>query len=177
MEKSVKSMLNRRASLLHRHNQNVPSQHETITKLGDFLGQTILSSMSPLAKKLMGVETQFPVPPKTLWISPSDRVDCKIMLTPPPNIEVIKALTHEGILEIGSMLERKVEEDCESKLKVARKEVEDFERFEFLIWISTPKTIFGIFFNIIVVVRDCHKLVQTSLQSLLKTHTLKVFSS
>lgn len=131
MDKSVKSMLNRRTSYLHKDNKTVPAHHETMSNLGTILGETVLNEMSPLAKEMMGIDTPFPVAPKTLWISPNDRINNDIFLRPPPNEDVIKALAHEGILEIGTTLEERMEEHFQSRIKAMKKEVEDFERFVF----------------------------------------------
>lgn len=129
MDESVKKILNRRASLLRSDNKTVPGHHETISNLGIILGQTVLNEMSPMAKELMGIATPFPIAPKTLWISPNDRIDNNVFLKPPPNEDVIKALTHKGILEIGATLEKRLEENFQSRIKAMKKEVEDFERF------------------------------------------------
>ncbi|XP_037047804.1 FK506-binding protein 5-like isoform X2 [Bradysia coprophila] len=128
MGTSVERVLNRRASLLD--NKTVPVHHETMSNLGTFLGETVLSEMSPIAKEMMHLDKPFPVAPKTVWLSPSDRNNGKFVLKPPPNEDVIKALTHEGILEIGSTVEKKLEEHWQTRIKEAKKEVEDFERFE-----------------------------------------------
>lgn len=129
MDKTVESMLKRRASLLHKDNKSVPEHHEVMANLGFFLGETILNEMSPMAKKMMGIDKPFPLAPKTVWLSPGDRIDGNIVLKPPPNDDVIKALTHEGILEIGSTLEGKLEKHWLARIKAAKKEVENFERF------------------------------------------------
>lgn len=129
MENSVKNMLIRRAVLLHSDNKTVPTHHEAISNLGFFLGETVLNEMSPMAKEMMGVGIPFPVAPKTVWLTPSDRIDDNIVLKPPPNEDVIKALTHEGILEIGSTVEDRLEKQWQARIKAAKKEVEDFERF------------------------------------------------
>lgn len=129
MDTSVKEMLIRRVALQHPDNKTVPSQHEAMSNLGFFLGETILNEMSPIAKEMMGIGTPFPVAPKTVWLTPSDRIDGNIVLKPPPNEDVIKALTHEGILEIGSTVEQRLEKHWQAKIKAAQKEVEDFERF------------------------------------------------
>lgn len=129
MDESVERVLNRRANLLHKDNKAVPAHHETISNLGLVLGETVLNEMSPLAKEMMCIDTPFPTAPKTLWISPKDRIDNDIFLKPPPNEDVIKALTHEGILEIGATLEQRLEKHLQAKIKAMKKEVEDFERF------------------------------------------------
>lgn len=124
---SVNRMLTRRADLLY--NKTVPSHDEAMSHLGTFLGEIVLNEMTPMAKEMMGIGTPFPVAPKKVWLPPSDRMDGKIVLKPPPNEDVIKALTHEGILEIGSTVEERLEKIWQEKLKAAKKEVEDFERF------------------------------------------------
>lgn len=129
MDKSVKSMLNRRATLLHGDNKTVPTHQEALTNLGDFLGEIVLNEMSPMAKEMMGVGKPLSAAPKTVWLSPEDRIVGNIVLKPPPNEDVIKALTHEGILVIGSTVEERLENHWEARIKAARKEVEDFERF------------------------------------------------
>lgn len=121
-------MLTRRAVLLHRNNKAVPSHHEALSNLGGFLGDTVLHEMSPLAKDMMDIETPFPDAPHTMWLSPGDRMNRKVVLKPPPNEEVVKALTHEGILEIGSVVEEKLEQHIRERINAAKKEVEDFER-------------------------------------------------
>lgn len=128
MDKPVERMLKRRASLLHKDSKSVPEHHEVMSNLGFFLGETILNEMSPMAKEMMGIDKPFPVPPKTVWLPPVDRIDGNIVLKPPPNDDVIKALTHEGILEIGSTLEERLEKHWLGRIKAAKKEVEDFER-------------------------------------------------
>lgn len=128
MDKSVERMLKRRASLLHKDSKSVTEHHEVMSNLGFFLGETILNEMSPMAKEMMGIDKPFPVPPKTVWLPPGDRIDGNIVLKPPPNDDVIKALTHEGILEIGSTLEERLEKHWLGRIKAAKKEVEDFER-------------------------------------------------
>lgn len=129
MDKSVKRLLERRATLLNPGNKTVPAHHEAMSNLGKFLGETVLNEMSPMAKEMMRIDRPFPVDPKTVWLSPSDKIDGNIMLKPPPNDDVIKALTHEGILEIGSSVEEKLEKHFQARVKAAKKEVEDFERF------------------------------------------------
>lgn len=129
MDKSVTSMLNRRASLLHKYNKNVPEHLETMLNLGIILGETVLSGMSPMAKEMMNIDKPFPVAPKTVWLPPGDRIEGNIVLKPPSNDDVIKALTHEGILEIGSTVEERLEKHFQARIKAAKKEVEDFERF------------------------------------------------
>lgn len=128
-ETPVKSMLTRRALLMHKDNKSVPSHHEAMSNLGTFLGETVLNEMSPVAKEMMGIDKPFPVAPKTVWLSPDDRTHGNIILKPPPNDDVIKALAHEGILEIGSTVEAKLEKHWLERIRAAKKEVEDFERF------------------------------------------------
>lgn len=127
MDTSVERVLSRRAYLLD--NKSVPARHETTSNLGTFLGETILSEMSPVAKEMMRIDKPFPVAPKMVWLSPADRYDGDLVLKAPPNVDVIKALTHDGILEIGTTAEKKLEEHWQARIKAAKKEVEDFERW------------------------------------------------
>lgn len=127
MDTSVERMLSRRDNLLD--SKTVPARHEATSNLGIFLGETVLNEMSPMAKEMMRIDRPFPVAPKTMWLSPADQNDGKRILKPPPNEGVIKALTHEGILEIGSTVEKKLEEHWQTKMKALKREVENFERF------------------------------------------------
>ncbi|XP_008551594.2 uncharacterized protein LOC103574037 [Microplitis demolitor] len=95
----------------------IPKQSEIINSIGPSL-TSILYNFSPTdVKKLLGVIPQLDGPSTDLWIPPSDKKDGdKIILKPIVNHDLIKALTHDGILKLGEQAKRNYDANVNKKI-------------------------------------------------------------
>lgn len=129
LQKNLMPTIHRRQQLLH--TRCLPTQIEVRQKLGDDLANVIFQTMNPIEKHLMGIKNPLNGPPEQLWIAPNDRLEGHVNLTAPPNDEVLRALTHEKILEIGCDMENRLAKHEQFKIETAVKQAVEFERFEF----------------------------------------------
>ncbi|CAG5093760.1 Protein of unknown function [Cotesia congregata] len=89
-----------------------PKQSEIKNYIGPILTTTLFDFSPPDIQKLLGVTPLLEGPPENLWTSPSD----KIILRPVTNHNIIKALTHDGILKLGEQVKRNYEADVNKKV-------------------------------------------------------------
>lgn len=89
-----------------------PKQREIKNYIGPILTKILCDLSPPDMQNLLGVTPQLEGPPKNLWTPPSD----KIILRPVTNHNIIKALTHDGIIKLGEQVKRNYEADVNKKL-------------------------------------------------------------
>ncbi|KAG8039038.1 hypothetical protein G9C98_003345, partial [Cotesia typhae] len=89
-----------------------PKQREIKNYIGPIRTKILCDFSPPDMKNLLGVTPQLEGPPKNLWTPPSD----KIILRPVTNHNIIKALTHDGIIKLGEQVKRNYEADVNKKL-------------------------------------------------------------
>ncbi|XP_018333092.1 uncharacterized protein LOC112904709 [Agrilus planipennis] len=90
-------------------------------------------------KDKLGLTPPLGGPGEVLWQSPSDLLEGKVILKPPYSNRCIKALTHEGILKIGSVIEQKFLNEMELEKQRALKEQR--ETLEYLFEIEKQEAI------------------------------------
>jgi hypothetical protein len=80
----------------------LPTQSQVRESLGNPLAEIFFTYVDDRLKKPFGLEPIMEgVTSESLWLSPSDILIGKVMMTPPmPTRRVVRALTHEGILGI-----------------------------------------------------------------------------
>lgn len=86
-------------------NFQVPPFSEAKLQLGHALAQVLLDDCPESLKDEMHLSTPLQGPGENLWLSPSDLLIDKVVLRPPLTAKHVKALTHEGILNIGEEIE------------------------------------------------------------------------
>lgn len=116
----------RRDTLIKTH--DLPMRQETTANLGELLGKTVLNTLTPKSKDLMGVTKPLTVPPKNLWISPSDQLKNTIRMKPPTKVACLKAFTHDTILNYGIEIEQKVQNEREYLIEKAIEDTVQFEK-------------------------------------------------
>lgn len=107
----------------------------TITEIKNSLGQPfteVFFEQCPGALRCyLGLEPPLEGPGNTLWQSPSDILLGKVVLKPPITSKCIKALTHEGILEIGRDVEIKKQNEFDMDKQHSLMAQEKYLRREF----------------------------------------------
>ncbi|XP_057319003.1 uncharacterized protein LOC130663659 [Microplitis mediator] len=95
----------------------IPKQSEIINSIGPSLTSILCNFSPPDVKKLLGVIPQLDGPSTDLWIPPSDTKDGnKIILKPIVHHDLVKALTHDGILKLGERAKRNYEANVNKKI-------------------------------------------------------------
>ncbi|GLV44429.1 hypothetical protein CBL_10233 [Carabus blaptoides fortunei] len=117
----------RKKSLLKEN--DVPIQQEIRCRLGDDLTEVLFETCMPSLKPYLGLTPTLNGPGDDLWVSPSDILIGKIRLKPPLTNKYIKALTHQGILDIGSVIEKKFENEQNLITQKAIAENEELIKF------------------------------------------------
>jgi len=119
--------INRRQDLLE--NYEVPLQSEMASQLGEPLANVVNSTMTDVGKILMGTFDNLKGPPRDLWISPSDHLIGKVRLTSPYSDKLLKALTHQTIIELGMETEEKIKNEMEATIEKVKAETSNFEKY------------------------------------------------
>ncbi|XP_054284229.1 uncharacterized protein LOC129001084 [Macrosteles quadrilineatus] len=89
--------------------------------LGGPLSEVFFSNLTPVQQDHVGYTPKLHGPGEDFWVSPSDILLGQVVVKPPFSCRIKQALTHQGILEIGSQIEKKVirahKKDMEAALK------------------------------------------------------------
>ncbi|CAH0555918.1 unnamed protein product [Brassicogethes aeneus] len=85
----------------------IPTISEVKDILGPDIARIIFLQCPSEQKVLLGLIPPLEGPGDTLWSSPSDLLIGKVCLKPPLTSKYMRALTHQGILEIGHEIEKK----------------------------------------------------------------------
>lgn len=130
MEACIQDFDEIRARLIHRavliQTHDVQTQSELYASVGKSLGKIIINNMPLLSKELMGATDPLNGPNETLRMHPDNRLSEKLCLT-----ETTKALTHEGVMDIGAEIEAEFKEEWLRRLQRALDETSEFEKFEY----------------------------------------------
>lgn len=123
---------NRREYLLN--SEKCPKKSETLQSLGKPLGNVVLSTLTPIAQKLMN-RKQPPIRNPQRMFSYDQYDDYKQSSSATAlnnnkkcNAEELKDSLHQHILNIGEIIERKHEIDKQNCIEAAVKENEEFEK-------------------------------------------------
>ena len=130
-DKCIKEYLARRTHLLQ--NKQLPSQDEVMKNLGNELGKTILNTLTPKAKELMGVAKPLSTAPDNLWISPTDHLEGDIRLKPMPNTKCVKSMTHEFVMKVGEEMVTKLKNETNALIAQALEENTKFEKYYYIV--------------------------------------------
>ncbi|KAG5877083.1 hypothetical protein JTB14_011787 [Gonioctena quinquepunctata] len=88
-------------------NLEIPRLSEAKSTLGDSLSKIVFDECDEALKEAFGLQPPLKGALGDLWVSPSSLLIGKIALTPPHTRKHIQALTHEGIMNIGTGIEKK----------------------------------------------------------------------
>jgi hypothetical protein len=108
--------------------ENHPTPSHLEKSLGKELVDVILETCTPLQKKLFGRDKPLKGPnDEKMWINPRDRLNGNgvVVTERLSKTSCLQALTHRGILEIGSEIEGKLEKRHEKDVADAVKEAEE----------------------------------------------------
>lgn len=128
LQQDLMPTITKRRQLLH--TRCLPTQTQVRDKLGTELADVIFDRMNPVEKCLMGVDKPLKGPTEQMWVDPRDKAKGNVKLTPIPCYDHIRALTHQGVLEIGGLLEQRLETHEKYKIDTAVREAVEFEQFE-----------------------------------------------
>ncbi|CAH1405451.1 unnamed protein product [Nezara viridula] len=114
-------------------NHQLPGIDEINLSVGFQLADIFFPQAGEGLKKCVGYGKKLEGPKEQLWISPSDQLMGKVVLTEPFPRQEVQAMTHQNILEIGENLEKKFEkarmeefqEILRRKEEAVRKEMEE----------------------------------------------------
>lgn len=112
----------RRKELLQAN--QIPTMSEVREELGNALAPVFFEQCPEALKEQIGLTPPLEGPGDVLWTSPSDLLIGKVVLKPPYTDRHIKALTHQGILDLGVDIERKFFNEMEDEKERALREQE-----------------------------------------------------
>ncbi|XP_014289663.1 uncharacterized protein C6orf163 homolog [Halyomorpha halys] len=111
-------------------NHQLPDIDEVRLSVGYQLADIFFSQASDGIKRCVGYDKKLEGPKEQLWISPSDQLMGKVVLTEPYPRQEVQAMTHQNILEIGENLEKKFERTRKAAIEAALKKKEEEVRKE-----------------------------------------------
>lgn len=110
-------ILKRRLNLLE--SDDVPTKSELRDQMKNMFSEIILQTMNPQAQKIMGYNEFLKGPSNLLWISPENHLKLNVKITEQKNENCLKILTSDGIEQLGSQIDSKMNKNIMKKIQRA----------------------------------------------------------
>lgn len=108
--------------------QTVPTVKSLTNKWGKDVAEILINQMTPIQRRLVGVDEIPEGPPEELWIDPLSNLSGKTEITVIPDQEYRKVFTHGGVVELCQGIEPKLNKYRAFMIQVTVKEAAEYER-------------------------------------------------
>lgn len=108
--------------------QTVPTITSLTNRWGKDFAEILLNQMTPLEKRLIGTHAPLKGPPGELWIDPHSQLEGKVEVTVLPDEKYLKVLSHDGVLQLCTDIEKKLEQYQKFMVQVTVEEAVAYER-------------------------------------------------